>query len=326
MSGQPRCRQLDNELRPPPGSAPAGTLTRTVPIAVIELDYDPIVRVGDAAVRLETLALAAVILVVLILAARIAGRTPAEGDESGAFAHRPRLRRDDLLFIALGVLPGAVAGGRVGYALLHLDYYVAEPLALLDPSLGSLELSLAVVVGAATGTIVARLLDGPVGRWFHVATLPMLVGLALGKVATALGGDGQGAPTDLPWATAYVGPGPWGSLAPDMPAHPAQLYEAAASMIVLVALLAILAAGGFARRDGQAFLSGLVLWAAGRALVAATWRDAAVVGPLNVGQLLALAIALGAAGLIVSLPRLAAAVHPAPAEPAWPDPESRPHF
>jgi prolipoprotein diacylglyceryltransferase len=297
-----------------------------VPTAVIELAFDPILRVGAAAVRLETIALGAVILLVLLLAARIAGRTPAAGEDPGPFVHRPRLRRDDLLFIALGVLPGAVVGGRIGYALLHLDFFASDPLALLDPSLGSLELSVAVLGGSATGTVVARLLDGPVGRWFHVATLPLLVGLALGKVATALGGDGQGAASDLPWATAYVGPGPWGSLAPDVAAHPAQLYEALASVAVLVIMIGVLAAGGFGRRDGRAYLAALALWGLGRTLAAATWRDASVVGPLNAGQLLALATALGVVVLALALPRLATMERSSSTEPSWPDPETRQHF
>jgi prolipoprotein diacylglyceryltransferase len=318
--------QLTARRGAPAAAGCARYTAHTVPTAVIEFTFDPILRVGDSAVRLETLALAGVILAVLLLGARIAGGTPAAGEDPGPFVHRPRLRRDDLLFIALGVLPGAVAGGRIGYALLHLDYYASAPFALLDPALGSLELSLAVLGGAGTGAMVARLLDGPVGRSFHVATLPLLVGLALGKAATALGGDGQGTQSDLPWATAYVGPGPWGSLAPGVPAHPAQLYEAVATVVVLVLMVAVLAAGGFGKRDGRSFLVALALWALGRALAAATWRDATLIGPFNAGQLIALAIAVGAVGLAVRFPRLAAAPSRPPSEPTWPDPETRPHF
>jgi len=31
------------------------------------------------------------------------------------------LRVDDLFFVVLAAIPGAVAGGRIGYAFLHLD-------------------------------------------------------------------------------------------------------------------------------------------------------------------------------------------------------------
>jgi prolipoprotein diacylglyceryltransferase len=96
--------------------------------------------------------------------------------------------------------------------------------------------------------------------------------------------------------------------------------------VVLLVLIGAFAAGGFGRRDGRAFLVALVLYALGRALAAAAWRDAAVLGPLNAGQLLALAIALGGTLLALALPRLSRAGQAAAAGPTWPDPEARPQF
>ena len=60
----------------------------------------------------------------------------------------------------------------------------------------------------------------PLGRWMHALAIPLLLALALGKGAMILGGSGQGQLTDVAWATAYLGPGPWGSLAPQLPAQP----------------------------------------------------------------------------------------------------------
>ena len=136
------------------------------------------------------------------------------------------LRADDLLFIAVAAIPGAVAGGRLGYYLLHLDYYQAHPGAIFDISQGGFELSLAVVGGTLSAAIVAALLGAPVGRWMHALIVPLLLALAAGKAAMVLGGDGQGVPWDGNLATAYLGPGPWGSLAPAVPSHAAQAYEA----------------------------------------------------------------------------------------------------
>jgi phosphatidylglycerol:prolipoprotein diacylglycerol transferase len=260
-----------------------------VPIALIALEFDPLVRLGDRLVRIESLVLAAGVLGAILLAARLAPLTPA-GDE-GAPAPGGTLRADDLLFILLAAVPGAVVGGRLGYGLLHLDYYGAHPGAILDPGQGSLQLGLAIVGGALTGGVAARLLGDPVGRCFHVAALPLLVGIALGKLAMAFGGSGQGMPANLPWATAYLGSGPWGSLAPELPSHPAQLYEAAAAAVILAGAVVLLASGAFARRDGRLFLTVLAAWAVARTVIAATWRDAPVLGPLRADQLLSLAIA-----------------------------------
>ena len=311
-----------------------------MPTAVIVLDFDPILRLGDLAVRLETAALGLTILIALALAARIAARTPIDGDGGTAGAPRRNLRPDDLLFVSLGILPGAVIGGRLGYVLLHLDFYRANPAAIVDPGRGGLELAMAVGGGALTAAYVASLLDGALGRWLHAAALPLLVGLGLGKAATALGGSGQGQPTDADWAVAYAGNQAWATLGPEIPSHPAQLYEAAASAGVLLLLVLLLAAGRFAARDGRLFLVAVALWALARAAVAATWRDPEVLGPLRAGQLLALLLAFlslaiaaavwrtarGVSGAAPGRPDRVAAPAPPGDAPRWPDPETRPPF
>src|SRR5215212_10151792 len=169
------------------------------------LDFDPILRLGSIAVRLDALVAAGGVLVALIVGAILAWRQPEE------------VRPEDLLFVALAAVPGAVIGGRLGYALVHLDYYRLNPGAILDPSQGSLELTLAVAGAALTAGYAARILTGASGPWFRLAAVPTLVVLGVGKVSMALGGRGQGVPGSEPWATWYAGPGPWGSLSPATP-------------------------------------------------------------------------------------------------------------
>ena len=268
---------------------------------VLVFGFDANLQVGDLAVRWQTLGIAFAVLVGLAWCALIAGRTPAfdtwigeRPDENEDSAGTWHLRRDDLLFIVLGVLPGAVIFGRLGYGLLHADWYEQDWRQLLDPAGGSLELTGAVVGGTLTGVYVAALLDAPVGRWLHVAIRPLLLVLAVGKAAEVLGGGGQGALVlDGRWfATAYGGTGPWGSTGPELPAIPSQLLEAAMTtgVLVLVGLLGWLS--GLRRVDGRLFAVGLALWALGRALVAVTWRDDAVLGQLKAGQLICLVVAV----------------------------------
>ena len=277
--------------------------------AVLVFGFDATLHVGDLVVRWQTLGIAVAVLAGLSWCALIAGRTPAfdtlvgerheDGDESGGACH---LRRDDLLFIVLGVLPGAVIFGRLGYGLLHADWYALDWRRLLDPATGSLELTGAVVGGTLTGIYVAALLDAPVGRWLHVTIRPLLLVLAVGKAAEVMGGGGQGALVldGGGIATAYAGLGPWGSLGAELPAIPAQLLEAAMAAGVL-ALVSVLGwRSGLRRADGRLFAVGLALWALGRALVATTWRDAAVLGPLRAGQLICLVVAALALSLVVA--------------------------
>ncbi len=285
-------------------------------LAVFTFDFDPYLRLGDRAVSLETLGVAAAVFVAVVLAGLIAGRTSVLlagpgartspwGRPTPASAIRPdwpqlgHLRRDDLLLVAVGAVPGAIAGGRLGQVLVHLDFYAANPGAILDPSQGALQLGLALVGGACSGAFVARLLDRRLGVWLHVAAVPVLVGLGLGKLALALGGSGQGAAWsgDPGWAggltTAYAGAGPWGSLAPATAAYPAQLLEASFAFEAAFVVALLLVTGRFRARDGRAFLVALGLWAVGRFVVAFTWRDGPVLGPIRADQLVSLAIAAG---------------------------------
>jgi prolipoprotein diacylglyceryltransferase len=282
--------------------------------AVIRLDFDPSTSVFGLSVRLETLVLVGVIFLVLLLAALIAGRSnaavaPVEGADDAAGS---RLRRDDLILIAFGAVPGAVVGGRLGYVLLHLDYYSANQRAITDPGQGGLGLTLAVVLGTLTAVAVARLLAAPVGRWLSVASIPVLLGLGLGKLAMVLGGAGQGGYSDASWATAYVQPGPWESLNPSYPAVPSQVIEGALVLTVAVVVLAVpfllrlrirrwrrLGRPGLApRRDwavltgGRRYLTVLGLWAIVRFAAAFTWRDARVLGPFGAEQLVLVPVAV----------------------------------
>jgi phosphatidylglycerol---prolipoprotein diacylglyceryl transferase len=260
-----------------------------VPLAVITITLDPVLRLSDtSSVRYETIALALVLLLGLVVAARIASRTPAgEADDPDA-----RLRIDDLVFISVGAVPGAIIGGRLGYVLDHLDFYRSNTSAILDPAQGGLTLTLAVPLGILTGALIARLLGAPVGRWMGAAALPLLFILSAGKLVGVLGGTGQGGVTDLAWATAFAGPGPWGSLAAELPAHPAQVYEGILVAVTVPILYVLSRFVGAWRRTGAPLLIALGLWAAVRLVIAATWRDPVAVGPLRVEQALALVVLL----------------------------------
>lgn len=293
-----------------------GYTAATVPIAVIAFDFDPLVHIGSSlTIRWQTLALALVVFLCIATA--------------GVLARRERLRADDLLYIVIGAAPGAIVAGRIGYALLVPDAFRAGPMSILDPSVGALELGLAVVGGIATASIVAALLGSPVGRWAHIATIPLLTAIVGGKLAMVLGGSGQGRFFDGDWATAYLGPGPWISLAPAVPSHPAQVYEALGTTLAALLVLAASSLGIFRTRDGARLLVAIAAWCLARAAVTTVWRDPSVAGPLPAGGLLALLIAVGALVLAVLigvvLPRRTRARDGATA-PAWPDPETRPPF
>jgi prolipoprotein diacylglyceryltransferase len=249
--------------------------------ALIVFAFDPILRIGDSAVRWETIGIAIAIFAAIVLA--------------GVIALGRGMRVDDLLFVVLGIVPGAVIGGRVGYVLLYPSMVSGDFRRFVDPGLGGLELTLGVVGGLITGTLTAAVLDGKQGRWLHVAALPMLIALGIGKLAMVLGGSGQGQATNVDPATAYLGPGPWGSLGPAVPSIPSQALEGVATLLLAVGMLVLLLVPVVRRADGRALFIALGGWAAIRFVVASTWRDPVTIGPLRTEQVIDLVVLIAAA-------------------------------
>ena len=263
------------------------------PPAVIPLAFDPVVHFGDLEVRVQTLFLAGIVFAALLVAARIGRLTP----QASPFVPPPTLRPDEIPFLVLGIVPGrghrradrvrpAPPGLLPGQPGCDRRPGAGEPRARARRRrAGSWE------GWPSPGWSELRVIDGCTRR-----SLPVLFVLAAGKLVAVLAGDGQGLPSDARWATAFQGPGPWGSLAPEVPSHPSQLYEAIATTVVLAILGLILRLGAFARRDGSALLVAVALWAVGRGIAAMTWRDAAVVGPLKAEHLILAGLVGGCLG------------------------------
>ncbi len=284
-------------------------------IAVVTFQFDPyVVLFGDLAVRWGTIALAGVIVIALLLAA-VSARAGGS-------------RADDVAFVAIGIVPGAVVGGRLGYFLLHSGAFGTGPASLLDPSVGGLELGLAVVGGTLTGAYVASLRGPSVAGWLSTMAAPALFALGAGKLAMVLTGAGQGQPSDASWATAFTGPGPWGSLVPALPSHPSQVYEGIAALAILAALGLALMLRPTGRGDARVFLVAIGTWALARMLVSLTWRDPVAALGLSSGGLIAAGIAIGCAVVAVVLtvrPPLTDDPPPdASSDPAWPGRVARP--
>jgi prolipoprotein diacylglyceryltransferase len=247
------------------------------------LDFDPWLRIGTFAVRWEAVALGLTIGLCLVLFGRMV--RSAVG----------RVRTDDVVFVVLAALPGAVVGGRLVHGLDFLDAYASQPMALLDLGRGSLSLVGAVAGGVLTASYVCRLLGHPPGRWLDAAAIPLLLGIGLGKLAMLLGGAGLGAAYSAPWAISFGGAGGWASAAASTPSHPSQVYEGLWALAGALLLIALTRQGTERwHGSGRRFLAAIAWWLAGRFVIAFTWRDERTAGPFGTEQLATLLLLLAA--------------------------------
>jgi phosphatidylglycerol:prolipoprotein diacylglycerol transferase len=129
-----------------------------------------------------------------------------------------------------------------------------------------------------------------------LASVPLAVGYAVGRIGCQLSGDGDyGKPWDGPWAMAY----PDGTVPTNVPVHPTPIYETLAMGL-----------GGYliwrmrhVVRPGVMFGAYLVLAGTERFLVEFLRRNEPVLAGLTMAQLWSLALVAGGAGFLWVLAR-----------------------
>lgn len=191
---------------------------------------------------------------------------------------------DFLAYVALGV----VVGGRLGYVLVYnLPYYLEDPLEVLALWKGGLSFHGGFLGVALAGILFARRNKIPFYEIADTAVVPLPIGLGLGRIGNFINGELFGRVTELPWCMVFPLGGP-------QCRHPSQLYEAFLEGVVLFSLMWKLAR--VPRRPGTLFWCFVAMYGTVRFLVE-FFREpdpqlGLVLGPLSMGQILSLPMAL----------------------------------
>jgi len=255
--------------------------------------------------------------------------------KDGFVALTRQLVSDLIVWLMVGVL----AGGRLGYALFYERALLVHPLELLKIWQGGLSFHgglLGVVIASA---LFARRHAIPWQRLADALALAVPFGIFFVRCANFVNGELYGRittagvpwamrfPTDpvaralspeldrggsLHWHEAYVQlreSGAWARIAVGVPLrHPSQIYEALLEGVLIAAVLwsVYRVKGPQNLANGRVAALFLLLYAAARFAVEFTRQPDAqlgfVLGPLSMGQLLSVGVAVGA-GLILWWPR-----------------------
>ena len=200
----------------------------------------------------------------------------------------PRLIADMAVYMILA----AIAGSRIVYVLVNLDYFRVHPWAALKLWEGGLFFSGGIITVLVTVFWYAkhhRLSFWELGDlWAPAAAL----GQAVGRIGCFMAGCCYGKPTGSPLGILFRDPH---ALAPvNIPLHPTQLYSAAGGFGVTIVLLMIYARKKF---PGQVLLWYLILYGTVSLFVEKYRDDGRALfpgSPLSVNQGLALLVLVGA--------------------------------
>lgn len=204
-----------------------------------------------------------------------------------------RIRRfgfnNDLLFDALvAALPSAIVGARLYYVIWEWGYYSKYPSEIIAVWHGGM-----AIYGGIIGALIAVAVYGRVKRasipgMFDVAALGLLIGQCLGRWGNFINGEAHGTLTDSVLGMTVNGYGPF---------HPTFLYESVWTALGFVVLH--LVSVYFYRFRGQIFLSYLVWYGAGRAVIEGLRTDSLYIGQTDIRVSQVVAVVSCITGLVL---------------------------
>ena len=188
-----------------------------------------------------------------------------------------------------------ILGGRLGYVLFYnFSYYIRHPLEILATWLGGMSFHGGLIGVVLGGFIFCRIKKIDFWRTADLYTVPLPIGLGLGRIGNFINGELYGRTTDVPWGMVFPGGGP-------IPRHPSQLYEAFLEGLVLFIILWLLKGRKLA--SGSMLAIFITLYGVFRTIVEQFREPDAhigfLVGSLTMGQLLSSFMILGGIALFV---------------------------
>lgn len=177
---------------------------------------------------------------------------------------------DLLLKMAIAVIVGA----RLGVIVVDLEYYLANPLHMFTRAgLGSHGAIITVMVAGYFWTKKANI---PYWSMADAVAPAITIGHIFVRVGNFMNGELYGSPSTLPWAIQFPYSG--------QPVHPAQLYEAIFSLILLPFALK------WAKKPkypGYAFFRVMLLHSIFRFLLDFIRQHSSLIGPFVLTQIIA---------------------------------------
>ncbi len=196
----------------------------------------------------------------------------------------PRAMALDLLFL---FFVAGVAGSRLFYVLQHAEDYAADPARIFALREGGLVWYGGFITAASTGLIYARVHRWPILRLCDFFAPVVAVAHALGRLGCFFNGCCYGRITGGGWGLVFPGD--------TFRRHPVQLYEAAALLVLAVALEWTLRRRP--RREGVLFIAYLAAYGVLRFLLEFLRADQVPVAGLTPPQWTSLLLIAGAAAL-----------------------------
>jgi phosphatidylglycerol---prolipoprotein diacylglyceryl transferase len=165
------------------------------------------------------------------------------------WAVRAGYTEDDTFSVAMWGVIGAIIGARLFHVVDQWDFYSKDPITILKVNEGGLAIYGTIVGGPVAGALYAWRKGLNVARLADLASAPLILGMAIGRIGDIINGEHHGTHADgFPLAVVYTNPNTLGEIG--VPVHLAVGYELLMDLVIFAGLV-WLARGLVRKRDGR---------------------------------------------------------------------------
>ncbi|SFE56307.1 phosphatidylglycerol:prolipoprotein diacylglycerol transferase [Peptostreptococcaceae bacterium pGA-8] len=182
---------------------------------------------------------------------------------------------DVILDFAIFLIPISIIGARLYYVAFRLDYYIADPIEILNIRNGGLAIHGGIIAGVIVAYLISRKNKIDLLNLADLVLPAVSLAQSIGRWGNFFNSEAHGGPTDLPWAIVVNG----------QKVHPTFLYESIFCMLLFIFLMLLSKKRTF---TGQIAMLYGILYSVERFFVEGLRTDSLMVGSLRTAQVISI--------------------------------------
>ena len=188
---------------------------------------------------------------------------------------RVGLKEEDIMDLALFLIPLGVLGARIYYVIFSWDQYSGNLMDILNIRGGGLAIHGGIIAGILTGFVFSRIKKIDFFKLADTVVLGVPLAQSIGRWGNFVNQEAHGGPTDLPW----------GIMVDGQKVHPTFLYESIWDLLIFLFI--------FLRRkkkkyEGSIIVEYITLYSLGRFFIEGLRTDSLMLGPIRMAQFVSL--------------------------------------
>lgn len=201
------------------------------------------------------------------------------------FAKGAGYTEDNIIDLALVVLPLAIIGARAYYVIFNWSYYAGDFMKMINVRGGGMAIHGGVIGGLLGGFIYCKIKKLNFFELADFAAPGLILGQAIGRWGNFINQEAHGGPTDMPWGIVVDG----------VRVHPTFLYESVWNLMVFGLLLYLMKRR---KSNGEIFGFYMIFYSIGRFFIEGLRTDSLMLGPLRMAQVISILSIVGGAAFV----------------------------